>query len=110
MADYFLKILILGNTGVGKSSILSCYTDREFPKNIVGTAGIDHRVKDIMMQGKQLKIQVWDSAGQDKYRAIKQSQNYYNGVCGIILVFDVTDQRSFDDLTKHWIPIINETL
>lgn len=49
MADYFLKILILGNTGVGKSSILSCYTDREFPKNIVGTAGIDHRVKDIMM-------------------------------------------------------------
>ena len=56
MADYFLKILILGNTGVGKSSILSCYTDREFPKNIIGTAGIDHRVKDIMMQGKQLKI------------------------------------------------------
>ena len=49
MADYFLKILILGDTGVGKSSILSSYTDREFPKYIVGTAGIDHRVKDIMM-------------------------------------------------------------
>ena len=52
MADYFLKILILGDTGVGKSSILSSYTDREFPKNIVGTAGIDHKVKDIMMKGK----------------------------------------------------------
>jgi GTPase SAR1 family protein len=51
-ADYFLKILILGDTGVGKSSILSSYTDREFPKHIVGTAGIDHRVKDIMMKGK----------------------------------------------------------
>ena len=53
---------------------------------------------------------MWDSAGQEKYRVIKQNQNYYNGVCGIILVFDVTDQSSFDDLSKHWIPIINETL
>lgn len=52
MADYFLKILVLGSMGVGKSSIISTYTNNEFPKNIVGTAGIDHYFKDTMLQGK----------------------------------------------------------
>lgn len=56
MADYIVKILIVGDTGVGKSSIISSFANREFPKNIIGTAGIDHCVKDIMMNGKQIKI------------------------------------------------------
>lgn len=63
MADYIVKILIVGDTGVGKSSIISSFANREFPKNIIGTAGIDHCVKDIMMNGKQIKIQIWDTAG-----------------------------------------------
>ena len=87
------------------------YTEREFPKHMVGTAGIDHKVKDIMTQGKHVKMEVWDSAGQDKFRAfINQQQNYYRGVCGIILVFDLADQKSFEDLTKYWIPTLKDTL
>ena len=63
MADYFIKVLLLGNMAVGKSSLISSYAHREFPKNIIGTGGMDHSVKDIMLQGKQLKIQIWDTAG-----------------------------------------------
>ena len=61
--DYFIKLLLLGDTGVGKSSLLMRYADGEFTPNLVGTAGIDHKIKNIEHLQKSIKIQIWDTAG-----------------------------------------------
>ena len=105
-ADYFIKILLLGDTGVGKSSLMSTYSEGEFPQNMVGTAGIDHKQKNIKHQGKLLKIQIWDTAGQEKYRSL--TRKYYEGCSGIILVFDVTDKSSFEGIQEYWLQKIIE--
>lgn len=62
-ADLFIKILLLGDTGVGKSSLMAAYAEGEFPTNMVGTAGIDHKIKTIKHQGKTIKVEIWDTAG-----------------------------------------------
>ena len=97
---------MLGDTAVGKSSMLATYSEGEFPNSIIGTAGIDYKSKNIKLANKLLKIQIWDTAGQEKYRAI--SRKYYEGVSGIILCFDVTDKSSFESLTEYWLPKIQE--
>ena len=63
MAEYIIKILVLGDTGVGKSSIISSYANQEFPKEIIGTAGIDCKIKNIILSNKSLRIEIWDTAG-----------------------------------------------
>lgn len=62
-ADIFIKILLLGDTGVGKSSLMASYAEGEFPTNMVGTAGIDHKIKTIKHMGKTIKVEIWDTAG-----------------------------------------------
>lgn len=89
MADLFVKILLLGDTGVGKSSLMASFADGEFPKNMVGTAGIDHKMKAIKHMGKTVKLEIWDTAGQEKLRM--QTRRYYEKVSGIFLVYDVCD-------------------
>ena len=97
---------MLGDTGVGKSSLMGSYADGEFPSNMVGTAGIDHKLKSIKQNGKIIKVELWDTAGQEKYRAL--TRRYYEGVSGIILVFDVTDESSLLNLNQYWLPKILE--
>ena len=85
---------------------MGSYADGEFPANMVGTAGIDHKLKSIKHQGKIIKVEIWDTAGQEKYRAL--TRRYYEGVSGIILVFDVTDESSLQNLNQYWLPKILE--
>ena len=66
--DYFIKLLLLGDTGVGKSSLMTSYSDGEFASNIVGTMGIDHKVKTIKHQQKTIRVEIWDTAGHEKFR------------------------------------------
>ena len=100
------KILLLGNIFVGKSSILIKYSDDYFPENYIATVGLDYRLKHFdLPNGQKGKIQIWDTAGQDRFKSI--TKNYYNNSNGIILVYSVIDKKSFDDIS-NWIDEIKE--
>lgn len=103
--DYLVKLLILGDSGVGKSSILLRYTDDEFTENYITTIGIDFKVKTVNIDGKIVKIQIWDTAGQERFRTITQA--YYRGAQGVLLVYDVTGSESFGHMT-HWVEDIDK--
>ena len=101
--DCMAKVIVLGNSSVGKTSLLSRYTwDGQNPFNIshTPTIGVDFKSKIIECEGRTMKLQLWDTAGQERYRTL--TDNYYNGVSGIMLVYSVTDRKSFDELSE-WI-------
>ncbi|VEU23020.1 DEKNAAC104082 [Brettanomyces naardenensis] len=102
--DYLFKLLLIGSSGVGKSSILLRWTDSRFSKFYVSTIGVDFKIKTIQLDGKTVKLQVWDTAGQERFRTITSS--YYRGAHGIIIVYDVTDQESFNDVNQ-WLQEID---
>lgn len=97
--DYYVKILLLGDSGVGKTSLMLRFADNRFEENLIGTAGVDFKVKYVEEKGVKTKCQLWDTAGQEKFHVITKS--YYRGAHGIALVFDVTDKRSFEKL-GYW--------
>ena len=81
------------------------FSEGEFKYNLIGTAGFDYKMKNIEFNGKSVKIQIWDTAGQERYRTLTKS--YYNGASGIILVYDVTDIVSFQNLS-YWLKKIKK--
>jgi Ras-related protein Rab-8A len=95
---FIIRLLTLGDSGIGKSSLLTRYTENEFSETFVSTIGIDFRLKTIEIKGKSVKIQIWDTAGQERFRTI--THNYYRGAHGIVLMYDVTQATSFDNITK----------
>jgi len=92
-----LKILIIGESGVGKSSLLIRFTDDLFDPDIGATIGVDFKVKNINIDGNKLKLALWDTAGQERFRTLTPS--YYRGAQGVILVYDVCARQTFDKLT-----------
>lgn len=92
--DYMFKILIIGNSGVGKTSLLFRYADNSFTDDFTSTVGIDFKVKTVFRQNKRVKLQIWDTAGQERYRTITTA--YYRGSLGFILMYDVTNPESFN--------------
>lgn len=92
-----LKILIIGESGVGKSSLLIRFTDDVFDPDIGATIGVDFKVKTITIDGNKLKLALWDTAGQERFRTLTPS--YYRGAQGVILVYDVCSRQTFDKLT-----------
>lgn len=98
--DNLFKILIIGDSGVGKSSILRRFCDDEFDEKQLSTIGVDFKVKYLSVAGKRLKLAVWDTAGQERFRTLTSS--YYRGAQGIILVHDVTQKDTFDNL-EYWL-------
>ncbi|CAD8194239.1 unnamed protein product [Paramecium octaurelia] len=97
--DYLLRIILVGDTGIGKSSLLMRYTDQEFQQNLLPTIGIDFKTKIIEQSGKNVKLQFWDTAGQERFRTI--SRNYYRGAHAIFFVYDITDRDSFKRI-EYW--------
>ena len=95
-----LKILILGDSSVGKTSLLLQYADGYFPTIYVATIGIEYKVKKININGADINLQIWDPAGEERFRSI--TQNYMKGADGILYVYDITQKSSFDNL-KTWI-------
>ncbi|XP_038148359.1 RAB3D, member RAS oncogene family, a [Cyprinodon tularosa] len=91
--DYMFKVLIIGNSSVGKTSFLFRYADDSFTSAFVSTVGIDFKVKTIYRNDKRVKLQIWDTAGQERYRTITTA--YYRGAMGFLLMFDITSQESF---------------
>ena len=105
--DYRLyKILLLGDCAVGKSCLLLRYCENSFQESHLATIGLDFRLKTITLENnRKIRIQIWDTAGEDRFRAI--TKNYYKGAHGIILIYDVTDQQSFQHI-KDWVDKIKE--
>ena len=102
------KILLLGDSTVGKTCFLLRYTDDTFLDLHMATIGLDYRLKTMILDDHRIvKVQLWDTAGQDKFRAI--TRNYYKGARGIILIYDVTNIKSFENI-KKWINEIKEEI
>jgi len=97
--DYLFKLLLIGDSGVGKSSLLLRFSDDTWTEKYISTIGVDFKIKTIHIDGKLVKLQIWDTAGQERFRTITSS--YYRGAHGIIIVYDVTDQISFTNI-KNW--------
>lgn len=98
--DYMFKLLIIGNSGVGKTSFLFRYADDSFTSAFVSTVGIDFKVKTVFRRDKRVKLQIWDTAGQERYRTITTA--YYRGAMGFLLMYDITNEESFNAV-QDWL-------
>ncbi|KAK8577887.1 hypothetical protein V6N13_126715 [Hibiscus sabdariffa] len=97
--DYLFKLLMIGDSGVGKSSLLLSFTSGTFDE-LSPTVGVDFKVKYATAGGKQLKLAIWDTAGQERFRTLTSS--YYRGAQGVVLVYDVTRRETFTNLKEVW--------
>lgn len=103
--DMHLKLLMLGDTGVGKTCLLLRYAFDSFSPTFITTIGIDFKIKEVELDGLRVKLQIWDTAGQERFRTITVS--YFKGAHGILLVYDVSDRDSFENIA-HWVRQIRE--
>ncbi|OHT12106.1 Ras-related protein ORAB-1 [Tritrichomonas foetus] len=100
-----LKILVIGESAVGKSCLLLRYTDNKFQDTFMTTIGVDFKTKFIDIDGNHVKLQIWDTAGQEKFRSITKA--YYRGAHGILVVFDISRRDTFNQ-TRMWIDSIKD--
>lgn len=100
-----MKILLVGDSGVGKSCLLVRFVEDKFSPSFITTIGIDFKIKTVDISGKKIKLQLWDTAGQERFRTITTA--YYRGAMGIILVYDVTDERTFENI-RQWFSTVNQ--
>jgi len=102
-----LKLLIIGESGVGKTSILQRFIDSTFQKSLTTTIGIDFRSKKIRVGGEEVELQIWDTAGQERFFSITKS--YYRGSDGIFLTFDISSEDSFSN-TEKWVAAVQSKI
>eukprot|EP01123_Difflugia_compressa_P001093 TRINITY_DN1124_c0_g1_i2.p1 TRINITY_DN1124_c0_g1~~TRINITY_DN1124_c0_g1_i2.p1 ORF type:complete len:239 (+),score=45.00 TRINITY_DN1124_c0_g1_i2:99-719(+) len=98
--DYLFKIVLVGDSGVGKSNLLSRFTKGEFYDETKSTIGVEFAVKSVQVRGKTVKAQIWDTAGQERYRAITAA--YYRSAVGAMLVYDIVAKETFDNI-ERWL-------
>jgi len=98
--DYLFKIVLVGDSGVGKSNLLSRFTKGEFYDETKSTIGVEFAVKSVQVKGKTVKAQIWDTAGQERYRAITAA--YYRSAVGAMLVYDIVAKETFDNI-ERWL-------
>ena len=96
--DMIFKILVIGDTGVGKSNLLLRYVKNEFAGDMRSTVGVEFGTKMMKIDGYEVKAQIWDTAGQERYRAITSA--YYKGAKGVLIVYDITRKNTFDNVDK----------
>ena len=98
--DLLFKLILIGDSCVGKSNILLKYLKNQFNENSKTTIGVEFGTKNIIINNKRIKIQIWDTAGQERYRSITSA--YYKGAKGALIVYDITRKNTFDNIDK-WI-------
>uniref|UniRef100_A0A6M2DM91 Ras-related protein Rab-35 n=1 Tax=Xenopsylla cheopis TaxID=163159 RepID=A0A6M2DM91_XENCH len=103
--DHLFKLLIIGDSGVGKSSLLLRFADNTFSGSYITTIGVDFKIRTVEIDGQRVKLQIWDTAGQERFRTI--TSTYYRGTHGVIVVYDVTSGESFANV-KRWLVEIDQ--
>jgi len=103
--DYLYKVVLIGDSGVGKSNLLSRFTRNEFYLETKSTIGVEFATRSIQADGKTIKAQIWDTAGQERYRAITSA--YYRGAVGALLVYDISKQQTFKNV-ERWLTELRE--
>uniref|UniRef100_A0A2P2HZH6 Ras-related protein Rab-35 n=1 Tax=Hirondellea gigas TaxID=1518452 RepID=A0A2P2HZH6_9CRUS len=103
--DHLLKLLIIGDSGVGKSSLLLRFADNTFTGNYINTIGVDFKIRTLDVDGQRVKLHIWDTAGQERFRTI--TSTYYRGTHGVIVVYDITNGESFANV-KRWLHEIDQ--
>ncbi|KAI1895476.1 hypothetical protein AGOR_G00106660 [Albula goreensis] len=103
--DVLFRLLLLGDSGVGKTCLLCRFTDNEFHSSHISTIGVDFKMKTLEIDGIKVRIQIWDTAGQERYQTI--TKQYYRRAQGIFLVYDITSERSFQHIMK-WASDVDE--
>lgn len=98
--DYLFKIVLIGDSGVGKSNLLSRFTRNEFNLESKSTIGVEFATRSIRVDGRTIKAQIWDTAGQERYRAITSA--YYRGAVGALLVYDIAKHTTFENI-ERWL-------
>ncbi|ESW20571.1 hypothetical protein PHAVU_006G220200 [Phaseolus vulgaris] len=96
--DYLFKVVLIGDSGVGKSNLLSRFTRNEFCLESKSTIGVEFATRTLEVEGRSVKAQIWDTAGQERYRAITSA--YYRGALGALLVYDVTKPTTFENVSR----------
>ncbi|XP_063172988.1 ras-related protein Rab-13 [Candoia aspera] len=103
--DHLFKLLLIGDSGVGKTCLIIRFSEDSFSGTYISTIGIDFKIRTVEVEGKRIKLQVWDTAGQERFKTITTA--YYRGAMGIILVYDITDEKSFENI-QNWMKSIKE--
>jgi len=103
--DYLYKVVLIGDSGVGKSNLLSRFTRNEFNLETKSTIGVEFATRSIQTDGKVIKAQIWDTAGQERYRAITSA--YYRGAVGALLVYDIAKSVTFKNV-ERWLTELRE--
>ncbi|KAL9240080.1 hypothetical protein vseg_014340 [Gypsophila vaccaria] len=102
--EYLFKIVIIGDSGVGKSNLLSRYSRNEFSLHSKATIGVEFQTQSIELDGKEVRAQIWDTAGQERFRAVTSA--YYRGAVGALIVYDITRGTTFDSVSR-WLDELN---
>ena len=103
-ADYLFKLIVIGDSGVGKSSLLRRFADDTFSPTFVSTIGVDFKIVSIEHQSKIIKLQIWDTAGQERFQCV--CTHYYRGAHGVMVVYDANDPSSLESIRTRWLPTI----
>src|SRR5690349_21351029 len=96
---YTHKILLVGDTGVGKTCLFTRFAEDKFNLGELSTIGVDFKIKNVEIDNQKCRLQLWDTAGQERFKTIVSS--YYRGAAGIIIIFDLTDEETFHDV-EYW--------
>ncbi|XP_010553589.1 PREDICTED: ras-related protein RABA5c-like [Tarenaya hassleriana] len=102
--EYLFKVVIIGDSAVGKSNLLSRYTRNEFNAHSKATIGVEFQTQSMEIDGKEVKAQIWDTAGQERFRAVTSA--YYRGAVGALVVYDITRGSTFDNVGR-WLDELN---
>ena len=103
--DFIFKVLLIGNSDVGKSSLILRYVDQRWSDTFVPTIGVDFKIKTLMVDNKKIKMQIWDTAGQERFKTVISS--YFKGSHGIFVIYDITNRDSFKNL-ESWLSEIEK--
>jgi len=96
--DSLFKVLLIGDSSVGKTSICTRFTDNTFTDNFIATLGVDFKIRTLTIDGFRVRLQVWDTAGQERFRTITQA--FYRGTHGVIVVYDISDRETYDSVAR----------